>query len=313
LECPHSVHSWLCTEHGNKRLNLLRSMTSQSAALHDVTILGQRKGVLLTMYKALILCLIDYGCQAYESASTNTKSKLCVVQSKALRICCGSMRGTSCSPVQVECGVMPLSLRRENLSLKYALKLTQQRGLDNSATSILVETWHQHHTRKHDKDAAFATRVNPILLTLNLQIKQIYIDPTSWKLMPCGIDISLSTQIKKQTDNIQIQHTRAMLFIGSRADRVHLFSDGARSKEGWAASEVSVPSARFTRAVKLSDGTSVFTAEIIISAVLNQMAMPSASPLVTLPHYHILKLYSFYRYVHCRHCLEAELAPQTPS
>jgi len=156
------------------------------------------------MFKALILSLIDYWCQAYESATTATKQKLCIVQSKALKTCCGSMKFTSCSAVEVECGVIPLSLRRENLYLKYALKLTAQHGLDNPTKAILVETWHQYYIHNHNVVRAFSTGVNPILLKLNLNIKQIYIDPASWKLVPCRVDLTLQSKINKQTDSYEI-------------------------------------------------------------------------------------------------------------
>jgi len=61
-----------------KIINLLRSMTSMSW--------GASKKVLLTMYKVLIISLFEYGCQAYESATTATKQNLCIVQSKAAAV-----------------------------------------------------------------------------------------------------------------------------------------------------------------------------------------------------------------------------------
>jgi len=90
------------------------------------------------------------------------------------------MKATSCSAVEVECGVMLLPLRREKHMLKYALKLTQQQ-LDNPTSSVLIDTWHQHYVANQDRNLPFSAKINPSLLLLNLQIKPISIDPSIWK------------------------------------------------------------------------------------------------------------------------------------
>jgi len=75
------------------------------------------------VYKTLIRSVLDYGCIAYNTASDNTKSKLDKIQAEALRICCGAMKSSAISAMQVECGEMPLPLRREGLQNKYAIKI----------------------------------------------------------------------------------------------------------------------------------------------------------------------------------------------
>jgi len=139
--------------------------------------------------------------------------------------------------------------------------LTQQQG-DNPAKGTLVETWHHHYRLNPDTHIAFATRVNPIIKQLNLDIKQICISPASWKLVPCGVDLSLNSTINKNTDTIQLQYEIAMNFIGFNPGRIHIFLDGARSRGGRAASAVCAPSEGFAQVVWLSDGSSVFTAEL---------------------------------------------------
>ena len=89
------------------------------------------------IYKALIRSVFDYGCTAYNTASENVKDKLNKIQAQALRICCGAMKCTSISALQVECGEMPLRLRRESLQYKYEAKM--KNTLDHPANEILKQ------------------------------------------------------------------------------------------------------------------------------------------------------------------------------
>ena len=66
---------------------------------------------------------MDYRCTASNTASENTKAKLDKIQAQALRICCGAMKCTSIAAMQVECGEMPLTLRRQSLQYKYEVKI----------------------------------------------------------------------------------------------------------------------------------------------------------------------------------------------
>ena len=84
---------------------------------------GTNKKVLLTIYRSLIRSVLDYGAIAYYSASESTKSRLDVIQHKALRIACGAFCSTSVSALEVETGEMPLALRSSQLKIKYAVKV----------------------------------------------------------------------------------------------------------------------------------------------------------------------------------------------
>src|SRR6266568_3835348 len=138
------------------RLNLLSSITGQTW--------GGGKKVLLTLYRALVLSVIDYGCQALTSAPSYVKAKLTIIQNKALRICCGSMRSTANASIEIECGIMPLDLRREQLSLKYAVKINQQNN--NPAKSILNQTHPNHNARNKYGEHIFSNMFAPTLALL---------------------------------------------------------------------------------------------------------------------------------------------------
>ena len=118
-----------------RRLNLLRVMAGARW--------GASKTTLLIVYKALIRSVIDYGSEAYNTASVSTKAKLDVIQAKALRICCGAMLGTPTSALQVECGQPPLELRRKRMMADYGLKISCVPN--HPTTEILTDKWTHHY------------------------------------------------------------------------------------------------------------------------------------------------------------------------
>ena len=71
----------------------------------------------------------------YDGSSQTQKQIIDQIQSKALRICCGAMISTPVAALQVECGEMPLQLRRREMQLRYALKLTNNQ--ENPTSSIM--------------------------------------------------------------------------------------------------------------------------------------------------------------------------------
>src|SRR6218665_394413 len=75
------------------------------------------------VYRALIRSVIDYGCIVYESASTTQKKVLDTIQCKVLTIASGALRGISLAALQVDCGKIPLHLRRKQQMMEFVMKV----------------------------------------------------------------------------------------------------------------------------------------------------------------------------------------------
>ena len=130
------------------------------------------KKILLTLYKALILSKIDYGPQAYNSAS-----KLDIIQNHALRIATRAYYSTPINALEVECGIKPLHLRREEIILKYWARsspLGQALPINNLVTD------HGCHTTKR------ASKFNPYSVTIRRLLKEHEIEHYIQK--PCYMD-----------------------------------------------------------------------------------------------------------------------------
>ena len=95
----------------NGDLNLMRMVSGTS--------FGADKLTLLRIYFALIRSKLDYGCQAYASAARSHLNKLDSIQAHALPIATGAYKGTRNADLNVECNVLPLSKRRDELIIKY--------------------------------------------------------------------------------------------------------------------------------------------------------------------------------------------------
>ena len=83
---------------------------------------GDRK-TMIQLYKSLILSKMDYGCFIYGSAPKSYIKMLNPIQNEGLRLCLGAYKTSPAESLEVEAGVLPLHIRREQLALQYILKL----------------------------------------------------------------------------------------------------------------------------------------------------------------------------------------------
>ena len=140
------------------------------------TTYGANKKILLTLYKALIISKIDYGAQAYNLASKPLLSKLDIIQNHALRIATRSYYSTPINALEVDCGIKPLHLRREEIILKYWARSSPL----GQALPINLVTDHGCHTTKR------ASKFNPYSVTIRKLLKEHKMEHDIQK--PCYMD-----------------------------------------------------------------------------------------------------------------------------
>ena len=119
----------------NKRLNLMRAVSG--------TRWGATHRALISIYRAVIRSVLDYGAAAYDSASASQLRKIDRIQYSALRLCCGAMKGSAAFTLQVECGETPLHLRRLQQQIKFAVKV--KATPNHVAKSIFDNHWTTHY------------------------------------------------------------------------------------------------------------------------------------------------------------------------
>ena len=84
---------------------------------------GADRKMLLCIYNAYVVSRLQYGAPAFCCAKPEALARLDVVQSKALRIIANTFITTPTDSIQVELGVMPLSLLRMKRFFNYWVKV----------------------------------------------------------------------------------------------------------------------------------------------------------------------------------------------
>ena len=141
------------------------------------TTFGADKKILLTLYKALIISKIDYGAQAYNSASKPLLSKLDIIQNHALPIATRAYYSTPINALEVDCGIKPLHLRREEIILKYWARSSP---LGQALPINIWVTDHGCHTTKR------VSKFNPYSVTIRKLLKEHKMEHDIQK--PCYMD-----------------------------------------------------------------------------------------------------------------------------
>ena len=83
--------------------------------MHQWYLLGLIARPYFNLYTAIIRPVIEYGSEAFNSASITVKQKLDSIQYQALKICTGAIQGVPLLKLCIECGDPPLELRRQFL------------------------------------------------------------------------------------------------------------------------------------------------------------------------------------------------------
>lgn len=99
-----------------KRIPLLKCISGREY--------GADRTILLKMYKSLIRPILEYACQVLDGPANNAVHSLESIQNACLRIATGALRTSPVMALQVETHVPPLFLRRWELTVRYALKVT---------------------------------------------------------------------------------------------------------------------------------------------------------------------------------------------
>ena len=244
-------------ERCKKDLNLMRYLSGTSFGADKVT--------LIKIYKSLIRSKIDYGCQAYASASQSQLSRLDRIQAAALRIATGAYKSTANIDVQIECCVPPLKLRREELILKYWARSSangDQLPLNDMYDFSVYDTRRDRAKGK----IPFVVQVRDLQSEYQLQDMQVqpHVYADTHALRSINPRETLKPFINKKRDsNKSIEIKTKALIRDNYNSYLQIFTDGSKNES---TSEVgcafAIPEFQLTRKFKLNGQLSIFSAEL---------------------------------------------------
>ena len=145
-----------------KALNLLKVLSHTSW--------GADRTTLLHLYRSLIRSKLDYGSLVYGSAKKSYLQMLDTVHNQGLRLALGAFRTSPISSLNVEADEPSLWLRREKLSLQYAIRLAANPS--NPAFEVTFPPqFQEYYERKPNAIKSFGLRIAPLLESSNINTK----------------------------------------------------------------------------------------------------------------------------------------------
>ena len=236
-----------------KKLNLLKCICGLSWGTDCTT--------LLRIYKALIKPVLEFGCEAFNSASNSCKHKLDSIQYQALRICTGALYGTALNALQVECGEPPLQLRRNFLCQLYVNKLNIHSSHPNK--HLLQDCWQKYYfAGKWEKSFQHA----PFEVIWNQNITSIFPlhNPFPyWFYVEPNISTEVLNSIKMITDTNEKSLIIKDIIYTKWCQSLHIYTDGSlnpnTNKVGCG---IYIPYFKYSKSVRLNNSTSIYSAEL---------------------------------------------------
>jgi len=251
-----------------QRLNLMRAVSGKNW--------GASQSTQLTIYKALIRSVIDYGAIAYDSASASQLAKLDSIQCQALMISTGAMKGTPLAVLQTHCDEMPLQIRRLKYQIRYAIQVKNTLG--HVSKKVFEEHWTQYYGRYNERNQTvlakvsdfFAQQGEPQQTPSNQDT-----DIAPWLITPPVTDDQLATTVSKR-ESPEVLLALAKDFIQSYDSHTHIYTDASKTADGKVGIGCYVEANKTDRNLELTqrvtDSASVFAGELAAIRLAMQTA-----------------------------------------
>ena len=237
-----------------KRMSILKCLSGRNC--------GADRATLLRLYKAMIRPVLEYACQIFDGPGTKVVESLEKVQNACIRIATGALRTSPIVPLLIDSDIYPLRLRRQDLTIRYCLKV---RGLVGHPCHVHTTI----NTALHAVDNSYMKRISGFPLferlqemshVLNFNIpadivaKQLSVAP--WTLVTCEV-FKLVQGKGKGVDIISVQSDFHDL-RRTYPESTFFFTDGSKAATGVGCAFVHGDTRRRFR---LPDRCSIFTAE----------------------------------------------------
>ena len=222
---------------------------------------------LLHLYRSLIRSKLDYASLIYGSTRPSYLKMLDPVQNQGLRLALGAYRTSPIPSLQAEAYEPPLHLRRKQLSLQYALKLSS--NPKNPAYNSVFEIDNQTKNmfaRKQNEIKPFGLRIKNDLSELKFSEKLtnnvVYPDIPFWHMYKPEIDLTL-TKLKKEETSPKTYKKEYKNLLKIYPSHETIFTDGSKNKESVGLAAVHITKKNPTEIIqRLPPNASIFSAEI---------------------------------------------------
>ena len=245
---------------------------------------GADRTVLLRLYRALVRSKIDYGCQAYGSASNTNLKLLDPIHHQALRIALGAFRTSPVESLYVEAHEPSLSHRRMLMDLQYHIRLQK---IPSHPTTVLDydDSLDERFLRRRCEKPPHGVQSRVLLRDLNIEVPVIAklnhkIKPP-WRVPDLNICNIYQDASKKEMSAQEM----CQLFLQHQEDchrGTFIFTDGSKQAD-YVGSAMAIPSSPpVQRMERLPKDTSVFNAELNAVLMALKYFLATDSPLCSI-------------------------------
>ena len=122
----------------------------------------------LSLYRALIRPIIEYGMEIYFNCSDSTLKQVETIQHECLRICAGALRSAPIDCLQHYCNEMHLKIKFYQLCLYYRAHLST--FTDHSTSAVITDSWHERWPDNYANFCSFNMQTKIYSKMLQLQL-----------------------------------------------------------------------------------------------------------------------------------------------
>lgn len=220
---------------------------------------------LIHIYQNLIRSRIDYGSVAYSTASNSLLHTIDVIQNNALRIILGAYRTTPVDSLHCLAGELPLNLRRQQMTLTYALTI---RAFPNHPNYKLCFPNRPPTTTSLTRYSRLPlhSRIQRVCTALSIQVPKTHqmlnYSYLPWEISKPVILKDLILLPKANTNPNLIKNTFNKILYDNLSD-MKIYTDASKSKDGVGAAVITPTE---TKMYRLPQNCSVYTAELFAIA-----------------------------------------------
>ena len=243
----------------NKRLDIMKRIAG--------TNWGSCPKGLIIFYKAFIRSKLDYGCEAYGSASKTLLAKLDVIQNTALRIAIGAFRSSPILSIHCESNVIPLSYWRDERLIKWYAKI-RNNCIDHSlfqSISINFQLLHRMNWTS-GRQVPAVIRACYFLSSLNLSWGNFPPLPVATPIppwVPLTNYFNTDFPVSKSSCSVEIKNIFKAICSENYEDFVEIYTDGSLlPTEGSCTAAICIPILDFNAVWKLNSN-SIVAAELL--------------------------------------------------
>ena len=223
---------------------------------------GSDTKTLLKLFRTLVRSKIDYGCFVYRTASEDDLEALNVFHRQGIRLCLGAFKSSPIESLYVEANEPPLELRRDELAMRYSLKIKSNPNnpVYDSLYNLPFSDLYEHEPRES----------LPLGEYMQILFEEAHVDRDViakskipefpiWQSESNDVNFNLSAYDKSTTSPYLFKSKFISDILPEYQDYLHVYTDGSK-QDSLASFGVHCEYGNLSN--RLTDDSSIFTAEI---------------------------------------------------